>query len=218
MKGGSFQAPDSDLYCRESAATLRFLTAVAAAIPGRCRLTVAPSLKERPMLPLIEAMRQLDVDCRYDEKDGSVTVTGGFKSGVAELPGDISSQYVSALLMLSPLAEEGMQVKLTTALESQPFVLMTLECLLVNWDGICTITHSGSEIRYASCAVNHFYVLNYSADKKQSVFAHEVGHALGLADVYSGARLMHGITSERYDTYGVYRPQTDDIDGVNAMY
>jgi hypothetical protein len=88
----------------------------------------------------------------------------------------------------------------------------------VGWDGICTITCSGSEITYASCALNHFYASAYSADKKQSVFAHEVGHALGLSDVYSGAVLMNYSTPQRYDTYGVYRPQTDDIDGVNAMY
>jgi 3-phosphoshikimate 1-carboxyvinyltransferase len=51
------------------------------------------------------------------------------KGGIAELPGDISSQYVSALLFISPYAEQGMTVRLTTPLESKPYVLMTLDCL-----------------------------------------------------------------------------------------
>jgi 3-phosphoshikimate 1-carboxyvinyltransferase len=48
---------------------------------------------------------------------------------VAELAGDISSQFVSALLFISPFAEEGMTIRLTTPLESKPYVMMTLDCL-----------------------------------------------------------------------------------------
>jgi 3-phosphoshikimate 1-carboxyvinyltransferase len=59
-----------------------------------------------------------------------VVVNGGsLKGGVAELPGNISSQFVSALLFISPLAEEGVKIRLTTPLESKPFILMTLDCL-----------------------------------------------------------------------------------------
>jgi 3-phosphoshikimate 1-carboxyvinyltransferase len=48
---------------------------------------------------------------------------------VTELPGDVSSQFISALLFVAPLAEEGVRIRLTTPLESKPYVLMTLECL-----------------------------------------------------------------------------------------
>lgn len=130
VTGGDLHQPDSDLYCRESAATLRFMTAVCSLVPGRCRLTAAPSLSERPVQPLIRALTQLGIDCRYDEDEACVIVSGGgLKGGVTELPGDISSQYVSALLFISPFAEDGMTIRLTTPLESQPYVLMTLECL-----------------------------------------------------------------------------------------
>ncbi|GAI21110.1 unnamed protein product, partial [marine sediment metagenome] len=54
---------------------------------------------------------------------------GRLKGGVTELPGDISSQFVSALLFIAPLAEEGVKLRLTTPLESKPYILMTLECL-----------------------------------------------------------------------------------------
>jgi 3-phosphoshikimate 1-carboxyvinyltransferase len=70
------------------------------------------------------------VDCAYRDEDSSVVVEGGrLKGGTVELPGDISSQFVSALLFIAPFAEEGVIIKLTTPLESESYVLMTLECL-----------------------------------------------------------------------------------------
>ncbi|MDP2729925.1 MAG: 3-phosphoshikimate 1-carboxyvinyltransferase [Dehalococcoidales bacterium] len=129
VTGGNFHKPEKGLFCRESATTLRFMTAICSLIPGECRLTSAPSLSQRPIEPLIQALKQLGVDCHQDE-GGAVVVRGSrLRGGTAELPGNISSQYVSALLFISPFAEEGMNIKLTTSLESQPFVQMTIECL-----------------------------------------------------------------------------------------
>ena len=128
--GGDFHEPDADLFCGESAATLRFMTAICSLIPGKCRLTAAPSLARRPVKPLVQALRQLGVDCLYRDKEASVVVKGGrLRGGTIELPGDISSQFVSALLFISPFAEEGVRIRLTTLLESKPFVLMTLNRL-----------------------------------------------------------------------------------------
>ena len=70
------------------------------------------------------------MDCAYWDEDSSVVVEGGgLKSGVVELPGDISSQFVSALLFISPFVDGGVIIKLTTPLESESYVLMTLACL-----------------------------------------------------------------------------------------
>lgn len=130
VSGGNFSEPDTDLFCAESATTLRFMTAFCSLIPGQCRLTSAPSLSKRPIKPLLQALRQLGVDCAYRDEDSSVVVAGGrLKGGTVELPGDISSQFVSALLLISPFAEEGVIIKLTTPLESESYLLMTLECL-----------------------------------------------------------------------------------------
>jgi len=130
VTGDNFQEPDTDLFCAESAATLRFMMAICSLIPGRCRLIVGPSLAKRPVKPLVQALRQLGVDCSCQGEVAPVIIEGGrLKGGVTELPGDISSQFVSALLLVSPLAEEGVKIRLTTPLESKPYVLMTLECL-----------------------------------------------------------------------------------------
>ncbi len=131
VAGGTFHQPDTDLFCRESATTLRFMTTMCSLIPGQCRLTSAPSLSRRPIEPLLQALRQLGVDC-YQDKEESIVIKGGrLRGGLTELPGNISSQFVSALLFISPFANEGMQIRVTTPLESQPFVMMTLECLQI---------------------------------------------------------------------------------------
>ena len=130
IAGGIFREPNVELFCGDSAATLRFMTAICSIIPGKCRLAAGPSLARRPVKPLVQALRQLGVDCSSQGEVAPVMVRGGrLKGGVTELPGDISSQFVSALLFVSPFAEEGVKIRLTTPLESKPYVLMTLECL-----------------------------------------------------------------------------------------
>ncbi len=128
IRGGEIRASRSDLDCRESAATLRFLTAIAATIPGQSRLIASSALALRPIEPLLDALRQLGIECRREET--AILINGGriTRRSVA-LPGDISSQFVSALLLIAPLSEDGLTVKLTTNLESRPYVDMTIQCL-----------------------------------------------------------------------------------------
>ena len=135
VDGGNFTAPTGDLFCRDSAATLRFMTAIGAIIPGVSHLTAGPSLSHRPVKVLIDALQMLGVKCSANGDLPPVTVEGGkFTCGSTSLPGNISSQYVSALLHIAPFAKEGMIVKLTTPLESRPYVMMTLETM--HWFGV----------------------------------------------------------------------------------
>lgn len=131
VTGGTFQAPDTDLYCGESATTLRFMTAICSLIPGKCRLVGGPSLSRRPVKSLVEALKRLGVRCSIEGKTTPpVTVEGGtLRGGMTELPGNISSQFISALLLVAPFAERGVNIKLTTPLTSRPYILMTLRCL-----------------------------------------------------------------------------------------
>jgi 3-phosphoshikimate 1-carboxyvinyltransferase len=128
VHGGYFHEPTGDLFCRDSAATFRFMTTISSLISGRCRLVLGPSLSKRPIRPLLEALSQLGVDCRAE--GASVIVDGGrLKGGTTQLPGDVSSQFVSALLLISPLAEKDVRIWLTTPPESRPYLKMTLDCL-----------------------------------------------------------------------------------------
>lgn len=130
VEGGVFHAPTTELYCCDSAATLRFTTALGAIIPGVSHLTAGPSLSRRPIKVLIGGLQILGVSCSSNGDFPPVTVEGGkLKGGTASLPGNISSQYISALLHIAPLASKGMMIKLTTALESRPYVMMTLDTM-----------------------------------------------------------------------------------------
>jgi 3-phosphoshikimate 1-carboxyvinyltransferase len=70
------------------------------------------------------------VDCAASGGLPPVTVSGGtLKGGLTEIPGDVSSQFISALLLVAPLSVDGMTIRLTTPLESRPYIRMTLDCL-----------------------------------------------------------------------------------------
>jgi len=128
VKGGSFHQPQANLFCRDSAATLRFMTAIASLVPGEGCLTAGESLAKRPVEPLPSILAQLGVKCCVE--NGAVIVEGGrLAGGTAQLPGDISSQFVSALLLIAPLAEKGVTIILTTPPRSRPYLEMTLGCM-----------------------------------------------------------------------------------------
>jgi len=129
VSGGNLHEPDGELFCNESAATMRFLTAICSMIPGQFKLTAAPSLAGRPLKPLLHALEQ--VGARFSTGPGSTLVIhGGYiKSGNLELPGDISSQFISALLLAAPLAGRDIKIKASTAPKSKPYIMMTIKCM-----------------------------------------------------------------------------------------
>ena len=131
VTGGSLRVPKEELFCGESATTLRFMTAICSLLPGKHTLVGGPSLSKRPVRSLVEALGKLGVKGTIEGKTTPpVTVNGGrLKGGLTELPGNISSQFISALLLIAPFAEKEVSIKLTTPMTSGPYVLMTLWCL-----------------------------------------------------------------------------------------
>jgi len=128
VAGGKLWEPVEALNCRESGTTLRIATALCTLVEGRCTLTGEPSLMRRPMGPLIDGLNQLGASCTVSEDSSQIVVDGGaLKGGIAEIRGDVSSQFVSAILLIAPRTQEGATLKLTTPLESRPYVRMTME-------------------------------------------------------------------------------------------
>jgi 3-phosphoshikimate 1-carboxyvinyltransferase len=128
VTGGKFAPPVSELFCRDSAATFRFMTALSTLVPGTVRLVPGLGLAKRPVVPLLDALAQLGVNCRLD---GSVVVVEGgtLAGGTVKIPGDISSQFISALLISAPMSQNGIHVELVTPPVSKPYLGMTIECL-----------------------------------------------------------------------------------------
>ncbi len=108
--------------------TSRFLTALAALGAGPYTIDGDPPLRARPMEPLHDALTALGAELEPGETWGHlpVTVTGPARGADAlVMPGDVSSQYVTALMMVAPYVRRGMRLGLSTELVSRPYVEMT---------------------------------------------------------------------------------------------
>ncbi len=126
--GGILRPPTSHLHCGGSATTLRLGAAVCSLVRGWSRLTGGPSLLRRPVGPLVDALRRMGVDCSDVGGFPPISVKGGGPSGgTVHMRGDISSQFVSAILIIAPLAERPTRIILTTPPESRPYISMTME-------------------------------------------------------------------------------------------
>lgn len=126
------QTPEDVVDCGESGSTIRFVTPVLSHAKGISVTTGGPSLRKRPMQPLLDALSQLGVQCYSTRNDGCAPLIlwgGTYKGGSARMPGDISSQFISGLLFTAPLAAEGTSINLATPLQSVPYVQMTLRVL-----------------------------------------------------------------------------------------
>ena len=115
------------LDCGESGSTLRFLLPVAAAAADRCRFDGHGRLPERPLSDLTDAMKEHGVS--FDGEKLPFTIGGRLRGGIYRLPGNVSSQYITGLLLALPLCEEDSVIELTTALESASYIDITLSVL-----------------------------------------------------------------------------------------
>jgi 3-phosphoshikimate 1-carboxyvinyltransferase len=112
--------------------TMRFLTAFLSRIVGEWTLTGSARMKERPIHVLVDALRQLGAKIEYTEKEGfpPLKIFGSSLEGKPiELPGDVSSQYISALLMIAPSITGGLTLKLKGEITSRPYIQLTLKLM-----------------------------------------------------------------------------------------
>jgi 3-phosphoshikimate 1-carboxyvinyltransferase len=124
---GELHSPSSEILCGESGTTLRFITAVCATTPHSAEISGEPSLLKRPVADLAVALRNLGAYCESNDGYPPVRVQGPIQGGAVEIPGNVSSQYVSALLLAAPLAKTPVEITVRDGLESKSYVKMTLE-------------------------------------------------------------------------------------------
>ena len=115
------------LPCGESGSTLRFLLPVAAALGAPARFTGEGRLPERPLGPWGETLIRGGAELSGFQLP--LELAGRLRPGEYRLPGDVSSQYVTGLLLALPLLEGDSSIRLTTPLESAGYVRMTLQVL-----------------------------------------------------------------------------------------
>ncbi|MBN2578318.1 MAG: 3-phosphoshikimate 1-carboxyvinyltransferase [Pirellulales bacterium] len=127
--GGNIPAAEARLYVGNSGTTVRFLTAMVALGRGVYRLEGKPRMAKRPIKDLLDALNQLGVDAisEFGTDCPPVLVRAeGLCGGPATIAGDVSSQFLSALLLAAPYARQPVELTLSGPLVSQPYVEMTL--------------------------------------------------------------------------------------------
>lgn len=150
------QAKDTELLCKalksdareidigHAGTAMRFLTAYFAIQLGReTLLTGSDRMKQRPIGILVDALQALGADIRYAERTGypPLLIRGrALSGGRLRLSAGVSSQYVSALLLIAPKLARGLSLELQGTVTSKPYIDMTLELLLqlditAGWDG-----------------------------------------------------------------------------------
>jgi len=111
---------------------MRFLTAFLSKIMGQWTLTGSERMKQRPIGILVDALRKLGAVIDYVEEEGypPLRITGtALKGGVLELDGSVSSQYISALLMIAPSIQNGLTLRLKNKIASRPYIELTLKLM-----------------------------------------------------------------------------------------
>lgn len=113
----------------DAGTTMRFLTAYFSVTNQKKVMTGTPRMKERPIGLLVDALRKLGVNIAYLEKEGFPPHRiDGFESQKAAevtIPGNVSSQYISALMMIAPRLPKGLTIHLTGKIGSKPYIDMT---------------------------------------------------------------------------------------------
>lgn len=117
----------------DAGTTMRFLTAYAALTNRNKILTGTPRMCERPIGILVDALRTIGADIEYQKHEGYPPLqTRSFEkqlSNKVTIRGDVSSQYISALLMLAPTLPEGLELELTGKIGSRTYIEMTLQLM-----------------------------------------------------------------------------------------
>lgn len=111
---------------------MRFLTALLATKKGNWMLTGSERMKQRPIAELVDALKTLGADIKYSEQYGfpPLRINGGsLKGGKLSINAGVSSQFISALLLVSPLFEHGLELHLKGEVVSRPYIDMTISLL-----------------------------------------------------------------------------------------
>jgi 3-phosphoshikimate 1-carboxyvinyltransferase len=129
--GGQVPALEAEIFCANSGTTIRFLTALATLGHGSFRLDGVARMRERPIADLLDALNQLGARAT-SENQGCPPVAihaNGLPGGMAKIRGDISSQFLSGVLMAAPAARSAVALVIDGPLVSQPYVRMTIEVM-----------------------------------------------------------------------------------------
>ena len=117
---------NSIIDAANSGTTIRIATAISTLADTKVVLSGDQSLNKRPMQPLLKALESLGAKCSSSNGTPPISILGKIKGGKVKIPGDISSQFISALMIVAPKLENGMLLNIQGELVSKPYVDATI--------------------------------------------------------------------------------------------
>ena len=130
--GGPFPVAEAELFLGNSGTTMRSLCAAICLGRGDFTLTGEPRMWERPIKDLVDALRALGAEVRYLKAEGYPPLrihADGLPGGNVKIRGNISSQYLTGLLLAAPLCEGDMAIEVDGELVSKPYISMTIDVM-----------------------------------------------------------------------------------------
>ncbi|MEM3065206.1 MAG: 3-phosphoshikimate 1-carboxyvinyltransferase [Candidatus Nitrosotenuis sp.] len=124
-----FDDTDLMLDASNSGTTIRIAAAISSLRQAKTVLTGDESLKKRPMRPLLDALESLGAKCSSNDGKPPLTIVGPAKGGEITIPGNVSSQFISALLIAGPLMEKGITINISSELVSKPYLDATIAAM-----------------------------------------------------------------------------------------
>lgn len=201
----------------DAGTTMRFLTAFAAASGREKVMTGSSRMQERPIGVLVDALRDLGVEIDFLKKEGypPMHIKGFNQNGnsTLQMRGDVSSQYVSALLMVAPMMPEGLKIEFSTDVASWPYLDMTIR--MMEYFG-AEVTHSAQgELRtlkageWVKVAPGEYNAKPFVVEADWSAASYwysiaalsEEGSLVKLKGLKSGGSSLQGDAVMAYDHY-----------------
>jgi 3-phosphoshikimate 1-carboxyvinyltransferase len=131
-QGGRIPSLGATVSAADAGTAARFLTALVCLGRGRFVVDGSPRMRQRPIQPLVDALRQLGVQARYLEVRGCPPVeiiAEGLKGGRVRIPGEKSSQFISALLLVAPKASSPLRLEPDGSQASLPYLKLTAQVM-----------------------------------------------------------------------------------------
>ena len=116
----------SMINAQNSGTTIRIATAIAALSGGNTELTGDASLKQRPMKPILDSLETLCVNTESDGGNPPIRISGKINGDHVTIKGDVSSQFITALLIIAPRLENGLVIEIDGNVVSRPYIDLTI--------------------------------------------------------------------------------------------
>ncbi|HTU20162.1 MAG TPA: 3-phosphoshikimate 1-carboxyvinyltransferase [Gemmataceae bacterium] len=188
-EGAYIPASEANLFVANSGTSMRFLTALVSLGHGRYRLDGVSRMRERPIGDLLAALGQLGVRAWCELGNGCppvVVETEGLSGGRAHIRGDVSSQFLSGLLMVAPFARTDVTLEVEGSMVSEPYVSMTI-AMMKRWGAEVEVKVRSFHIR----ATHQYRLCDYTIEPDASA----ASYFWAAAGITGGEVTVLGLTS-----------------------